>query len=81
MTGLNLSTVLLSCHKCKSDIKVMLTQIADEEVIFCSCGTEIRLMDFGHVTQQMLDEEETLLQDEVAESSLQFSTSVSLKTK
>lgn len=57
MTALNLCRILLRCTYCEKDMKVSLQQIANEEGVFCTCGKENQLIDFGGAVKQMLEEE------------------------
>ena len=45
MMDISKQTVKIDCPECKRSINVSLKQVADEALVKCSCGQEIRLKD------------------------------------
>jgi len=65
MTALSLCRILIRCNHCEKDMKVNMQQIADEEIVFCTCGKENQLIDFGRAVKQMIEEEIEMMEEEM----------------
>ena len=57
MRNLSICRIRLKCDHCETLMSVRLQQIADEDIILCTCGKTSQLIDFGKAVKNLLEEE------------------------